>query len=340
MVSIRLLARKMIAFLYYCSGKYRLANRGRVIILMYHRILEDDDVLIASIQPGMYVTRSSFERQMAYVNKYYEITSLEDLTKMWACDGFDRSKAYCVVTFDDGWRDNYLNAFDILKKYNIPATIFLATEYIDTGRRFWHETLVDIFLTNNIDRVNAALSEAKQTIESSSALQEITDSIRKVKRGESVIVDELIESLKKYSSEELEAVLAAIFKPSTRSEEMLNWNEIKEMGQQNISFGSHTCNHEILTNIPLNKVQDELQKSGEELQGLDSYIPVFCYPNGNYNDDIQRLVSESGYVAAVTTQQGAEVSDPLNLFALKRVGVHEDISSTNSLFSYLLARLN
>ena len=136
MVSIRLLARKMIAFLYYCSGKYRLANRGRVIILMYHRILEDDDVLIASIQPGMYVTRSSFERQMAYVNKYYEITSLEDLTKMWACDGFDRSKAYCVVTFDDGWRDNYLNAFDILKKYNIPATIFLATEYIDTGRRF------------------------------------------------------------------------------------------------------------------------------------------------------------------------------------------------------------
>ena len=150
----------------------------------------------------------------------------------------------------------------------------------------------------------------------------------------------MIESLKKYSSEELEAVLAAIFKPSTRSEEMLNWNEIKEMGQQNISFGSHTCNHEILTNIPLNKVQDELQKSGEELQGLDSYIPVFCYPNGNYNDDIQRLVSESGYVAAVTTQQGAEVSDPLNLFALKRVGVHEDISSTNSLFSYLLARLN
>ena len=65
-----------------------------------------------------------FEKQMEYLkNKEYQVISLTKLVEILESDELIPKKTV-VLTFDDGYKDNYINAFPILKKYNFPATIF------------------------------------------------------------------------------------------------------------------------------------------------------------------------------------------------------------------------
>ena len=101
-----------------------------------------------------------------------------------------------------------------------------------------------------------------------------------------------------------------------------------------VTFGSHTVNHLILTTLTEQEVGRELDESRERLlrEGVvgSEFIP-FCYPNGNYTARITEMVREAGYSMAVTTKKGWNGigCDP---YALRRVGIHQDISSTEALF--------
>ena len=117
----------------------------------------------------------------------------------------------------------------------------------------------------------------------------------------------------------------------------MNWDEVREMSQHGLSFGSHSCSHRILTTISADEITYELARSREVLlsQGIN-YVPVFCYPNGNHDARIQRQVEDCGYEAAVTVQMGVEGAKPKNRFAIHRVGIHNDVTSTIPLFSFRL----
>jgi len=111
-------------------------NRSNFVILMYHQVLEENDVEKDYVQPGLYVSRQVFEKQMAFLSEKYNLLSLERVTEILEKNQSPPLKSI-VITFDDGWRDNYLYAYPILKKYNVPATIFLATDYVGTDKMFW-----------------------------------------------------------------------------------------------------------------------------------------------------------------------------------------------------------
>src|SRR5215510_12205168 len=116
------------------------AERNAVIILTYHRVIEQWDNVLEYSQPGMVVTVSTFERQLAILRQHFEVVTLDAvLANGHPSPGASRPR--CVVTFDDGWRDNYDLAFPILRRHDIPATIFLTTDFIGTDRAFWHTEL-------------------------------------------------------------------------------------------------------------------------------------------------------------------------------------------------------
>ena len=110
------------------------------------------------------------------------------------------------------------------------------------------------------------------------------------------------------------------------------------MAAQGVSFGSHSCSHRILTNIPLSEVTRELIESRNAMlqQGVTP-SSAFCYPNGNFNTGIQGLVRESGYRAAVGCEIGLEGDRPGDPYALKRVSLHEDSSSSDPLLALALS---
>lgn len=91
-----------------------------VVILMYHSIGENNEFFT--------VKRALFEEQMQYLKQnHFNVIKLDSLLKI---DKSQRLKKTVAITFDDGYEDNYTNAFPTLKKYNFPATIFVSTAFI------------------------------------------------------------------------------------------------------------------------------------------------------------------------------------------------------------------
>lgn len=102
---------------------------------------------------------------------------------------------------------------------------------------------------------------------------------------------------------------------------MMGWKELKEMSDAGNSIGSHTLSHARLTDISQEKALKEISQSKKVLEeGLGKPVEVFCYPYGNYNGKVAAMVEESGYLAAVTTDQGLSGQGD-NIFALPRIRV-------------------
>src|SRR5215467_4075836 len=106
-------------------------------ILTYHRVNDDNDPFFT----GMKI--DTFEKHMEYLSDYYDIMSLEEIIDRMKYN--DIPDDTIAITFDDGYKDVYLNAYPILKKFSIPATIFLPTSCIDTGEVLWHDRVFSAF---------------------------------------------------------------------------------------------------------------------------------------------------------------------------------------------------
>lgn len=115
-----------VSFLLYYTGIFWIYNQlakkifknNRILVITYHRIRDDN------IDRDISVSIKNFEKQMKYLANNYNIISIDDLLK-----NINRHKINFLdniaITFDDGFKDNYTNAYPILKKYRLPITIFL-----------------------------------------------------------------------------------------------------------------------------------------------------------------------------------------------------------------------
>jgi len=328
--------RKFFAGAYYLSGAYKNSHMGKVIILMYHRVLSDKELNKYFIQPGMYVHKDVFEKQMEFLKKNYCILNFAELLNLWREGKLSKDKRYCVVTFDDGWLDNYLYAYPILQKYEIPATIFLPTAFIGTKNWFWADRLGYLLWHCKTDRIVNQKIGAINTLIAGALDRHNTDTLAVCNE-----INTIIEALKSLPEadrlklfDEVSAILD-IHLPDERV--LLNWDEIQVMSQTSISFGTHSLTHRMLTQLSSDDIQKELKESLDMLQNQRvNFVPVFCYPNGSNSREIVDQVKSAGYQAAVTTVYGHErtSSNPADLYTIKRIGVHQDISYTIPLFSF------
>ena len=331
------LARSTLSWSFYNSGLWKGNRRGTLLILVYHRILTDKELRESYVQPGMYVYRETFERQIEYLTRRFLILSFQEALKMWERKSADPDGRYCIVTFDDGWRDNYEYAFPILKKFGVPATIFLPMEFIGTNQWFWPDRLG--YLLNQ----HHGLKAGWNGLDSWSLMKKKHPWLDGFETGnKEVMIDFLIEKAKQQSPEEIEEAigeLASVLELKVPRERiLLNWEEVREMSREGISFGSHTLTHRILTTLSMEEMEHEVSASFRSLQveGVN-WTPVFSYPNGNYTTAIAGHVKAAGFQAAVSTKPGLEKIGEENRFALKRINIHQDVTRTVPLFAFQIA---
>lgn len=222
-------------------------------------------------------------------------------------------------------------------EYLKPATVFLPTDFIATDTWFW------------IDRLAHLLKQGEYLIisRSQNALYHncLINKLEEIQGSYEFRLEKSIEILKFLRDEEIEEILSELSlrwnaDPSPHDRVFLSWEEIKEMYQSGlITFGSHTASHKILTTLTDSEINDELTRSKEKLISENvvdpSFIP-FCYPNGNYNDKIAKMVKEAGYNLAVTTNHGWNNAKS-DSFTLRRIGIHQDMTSTVPLFAARIA---
>lgn len=302
----------MARFLFYTGVLFllnRLLGKNQTLILSFHRIIPDADQ--AKYTPTLpYLTAGNFEKLIAYLRSKYCIQSLED----WISGG--RKKTGLILTFDDGWQDNYLLAFPVLKKHNVPATIFVAVDFIGTTTEFWQVKLFRQLQELSLEEVQSwPDSELKRKIIGIFKAGFGPDTYRF-----------LVRYLKSKPRKELESLLEPLFSRDSRKPEpaVLGWEEIKEMRQSGIDFGSHTLNHIILPVENDETIREELQSSRQILeQHLNKPVRYFAYPSGEYDERAKALVRQAGYAAAFSTKEDINTSltDP---FELGRIEMEEN----------------
>jgi peptidoglycan/xylan/chitin deacetylase (PgdA/CDA1 family) len=311
------------------KGKYR----GRIVILTYHRVLNKEDVE-DYIQSGMYVETGTFREHLLYIKKYFKIIPISDIPLLIGESdrkAGDYDRPFIALTFDDGWSDFYKNAYPLIEKENLHATVFLPTGFIDSKQIFWTDTLGYII---NKRRNNSQLPLAKNVI---------VRNIEELGGNKRIVTENAIRILKNLPEEEIRDVIRTLSDrwniPCNPSERLfLTWDEVRDMhGSGHVMIGSHSENHHVLTKLKEERVLPELLNSKEKLlekQVVDNRFIPFSYPNGDYNERIVEMVRRAGYGVAVTTTNGWNVTAAgTDLFRLKRISIHQDMTATESMFS-------
>jgi len=306
---------------------------------MYHRIIPLNEAG-GAVQAGIYVKQDTFERHILFLRTHFSIVPISEFFSGKAGNScITDNKPPCVLTFDDGWYDFYTYAFPILETHQVPATNFLPTDFIGTKDRFWTDKLGYLFAMKN-NSVN--LQKANRP-----SANCLVNQLEKLKGSRESRLEQAIAMLKGCRNKEINEILSELsvrwqLDPSQPDRAFLSWEEVREMSLSGlITFGSHTGSHKILTTLTDYEINDELMRSREKLiaeKAVDpSFIP-FCYPNGNYNDKIVSMVRNAGYNLAVTTKNGWNNVES-DLFALRRIGTHQDISSTDAMFACRILNL-
>src|SRR5262249_36026175 len=246
------------------------AERNTVIILTYHRVAETWDRTLDYSQPGMVVTDPTFERQIAILTKHFEVVPLGALLPD-AASRTRRARPRCVLTFDDGWRDNYDLAFPILRRHGLPATVFLATDFIGSDRAFWHTELIYLFTRTELPRALGQVLPLQGY--PNPVRHELT---RLAQRGTlgAHDVDLLIETVKALCDEDVIEQLidslsqaAGLRRPLFRDRKFfLDWDQVRAMAMAGFEIGSHGCSHRILTRLSSETATDELIRSKAEIE--------------------------------------------------------------------------
>ncbi|MGH7495716.1 MAG: polysaccharide deacetylase family protein [bacterium] len=262
-------------------------------ILIYHRVVTRDEGLIID---G--VTETDFRRHLEIIAKYFRVIPLEQLAQEVENDAVQKNTV--CITFDDGYRDNYELAFPALQAYGLPATVFLATDFIGTGKILWHDQVLLAIRGTTRQQIEWPIATERKMI---LPLQ------YPAQRQQSAF--QLLQMMKQLAPPQRDAQIAGLLeytevepeRASTRL--MLDWDEVKQMDRQGISFGAHTLSHPILSLLNDEDVEEEVHGSKRTIEAkLGHSIGAFAYPNGKLKDfdqRVKRAVASAGFRCAVTT---------------------------------------
>lgn len=275
-------------------------------ILIYHKVNDDADPFFGGVPVTV------FARQMETLRSYYRVLPLEELVERAYKD--DVPPRAIAITFDDGYYDNYAHAFPVLTRFELPATIFLATGSIESGVPLWHDRVFDAFRETRVEQVviEAQTYSLHTLPERQRALRAF---LRVVRQCPPADRDERIQQLMSH---------LAIPESRSAGAKKLSWRDVEHMAQGQITFGAHTVTHPILTRMPFAAAMEEIVLSKQTIeQHLHTPVRLFAYPNGgqeDFNEPLKRGLREAGFLCAVTTLWGTndQHTDP---FALRRMGI-------------------
>lgn len=302
------------AYMQFANGKgHREGMIWPFAVLLYHRVDDCRDPYSSAVPVQV------FDAQMSYLASHFNVVSLSQVLDRVE-QGVGVEPRTVAITFDDGYRDNYVHAHPILKKHGLPAALFVATGYTDTSRRMWNDRIAGAIQRTDRKVMKVELVEETLSVPLDSERSKLAGMLlvlEKLKRLPEIeknsVVDDLVEQLG-YSDA-----------PSERL--MLSWSELREMAGSGWEIGSHTVEHRILTKISHDEIQRELANSKEALeQHLQNPITLFAYPNGkehDFGDSVKELVRAAGYRAALTTvsELNGEGFEP---FEIRRISPWEE----------------
>jgi peptidoglycan/xylan/chitin deacetylase (PgdA/CDA1 family) len=293
----------------------------RLLVLAYHRIGELPGPNYPFQHEIMSATPEQFDRQLGFLKKHFHVTNFHELAEIEQA-GRTIPKNSIVITFDDGYADNYEVALPLLQKHGATAVVYLSTGFIDAQAPFWFEMLSyhvmrmkPGFLTLNRENFRLELTETNRMEirrELGQALRVVSDSTRCL----------MLEELRDQSG----------VTPSAQELEMvrpLTWDEVGSLDRAGIEIGSHTVSHPFLVQLDDRELLTELSSSKARIEEqIGRVVSSLSYPTGGseyFDSRSMRIASECGYRYAVSYDHSTVRTSQMQRFAIPRIHVEPNV---------------
>ena len=312
--------RELLAQVLFWSGATfvsgQLPERDLLLVLNYHRIGNRDQ---DRFDPGVFsATGDQFNEQISYLRRNFSLVTLEEALAF--ADGTIKQKTgHCrvLITFDDGYLDNYELAFPILRAHGVQGVFFLVTSLVGSSYVPWWDHIAYLIKTARERRfslhypfdVVIDVEENGMT----ASLRSVLDLYKTPQNTDPVrFIRELQEAAR---GEDLPVV----------PRRFLNWDEARTMIGGGMAIGSHTHSHRVLSQLGAEEQRQELAYSRDLLrERLGAEAAALAYPVGgatSFSEQTQRLARETGYRVAFSFHGGTNQPATMRRYDLKRVGV-------------------
>ncbi|HEY6006037.1 MAG TPA: polysaccharide deacetylase family protein [Anaeromyxobacter sp.] len=296
----------------------RTLREPSLVVLNFHRVRGDGPAQVSVFEEGVFgPSASGFERQMEWVSRNTEV-----LTEGEVIERFDGGRAFgtpsSLVTFDDGYIDNYETAFPILRRFGIPAIFFIPTALISSRQLGWWDIVA--YLVKGSRRSSIRIGDAEISLaDRTKAIREL---IARVKQRS-------VEA-PAYSMEKLAEACDVPLPPvGVQGRELMTWEQLREVSRSGIAVGSHTHTHPVLSKLGRDGQREELRVSKEILEReLGKPVRSIAYPFGgslHYGKDSMSLASECGYEIGFSFHGRANRSGRIDRFGISRFRAPDEI---------------
>ncbi|MGH8624361.1 MAG: polysaccharide deacetylase family protein [Gammaproteobacteria bacterium] len=279
-------------------------RRGRLTILIYHRVLSKPDAMLEGE-----VDIAAFDWQMDVLARNFNVLPLVEAVQKLRARSLPARAA--AITFDDGYADNVENALPVLTRYGLNATFFIATAYLNGGR-MWNDSIIEavrrslepMLDLSSLDLGDYPIARVEERRETATAL------IRDLKHRPQAERRRLTQGICEIVGTELPASL------------MMRDEQVRELCEAGMGIGAHTATHPILARLNAQEARSDIVSGREYLATLTGQpVELFAYPNGfpqrDYTAEHVKMVRDLGFRAAVSTAWGAGTADS-DFFQLPR----------------------
>jgi peptidoglycan/xylan/chitin deacetylase (PgdA/CDA1 family) len=312
--------RELVAKTLYWSGVPFLLSqfleRDVLLVLNYHRIGNPDQDLFG---PELFsATADELSDQISFLKRHVSLVALEEALAF--LDGTTKQKprrCRVLITFDDGYLDNYELAFPILRSHGVQAIFFLVADMIGSCCVPWWDRIAYMLKTGRRRRFSLCYpADLVVDIEENGIKRSLRDVLSLYKRPDNTDSTRFILDLKERSKGD---------DPPAKLRRFLSWGEAREMISAGMMIGSHTCTHPVLSQLEPEQQRHELARSRALLgKQLGINTDVLAYPVGNSNsfsDETERIAQDVGYRAAFSFYGGTNLPGMTRKYDVKRVGV-------------------
>ena len=276
-------------------------------ILAYHRIAEFKETPAGGC-PNISATPASFQRQMRHLARHYRVVSMPEVL-----DAVERNKPLpnraVLITFDDAYTDFADNAWPILQQLRLPVTLFVPTAFPDHPERvFWWERLYYAFAYTTRRELGDSPLGSLPLAKSGQRRRSLLAMIEYVHTRPFDAAMKLVDH-----------VCAQLVERPARGAPVLSWYRLRRLAADGVTLGSHTRTHPIMTQIAPRQIREEIRQSQADLKKEIGFaLPIFCYPNGDHNDAVAKILRAEGIALAFTVLSGENHLDSSDLLRLRR----------------------
>lgn len=275
------------------TGLVQRKLRFHVPILFYHGVTDASWEGVIDCEKK-HIAAEDFEKQLVFLKENFRVIALREYVESLRSQTPLPPNAV-VITFDDGYENNYSTAYPLLKKYRMPATFYIATDFVEKGEPLWVDRLACAFAFTDKPAFNPEPEIAGVSLKSQrDRIEAYLRTKNKLKRLKNNEREKLLDRIAGDLLGNVPHDPPRLFYPLKRE-------QIREMARSGlIEIGAHSLRHPILTSLPLDQARTEIVSSKEKASEISGQeVTSFSYPDGVFNEELVKMVKEAGFHSAV-----------------------------------------